>query len=561
LTAERYRFDFAERSPYGHVVALAQEELRSPGLIVDLGCGYGAVAEPLQRIGFDYVGCDIDEAMLGDLRGRGLEAHAVDLRSDLLQALVGIVGKRRVAAFLLLDVIEHLADPVGFMTSLRDAAIRFDQAPLIVSVPNVAHFDVGAKLATGLWQVTQTGLLDETHLQLFSGHRLEGDFARAGWRETARRDFVLDESDQHFPVDHPALVPGTPLGGFLRRLRASADDFGWVNQFVRVFAVGELEAGVSGDSAAPFFSVLARTQGRRPANLQEALTCLAAQTFTDFEVVLLVHNADDAAHAEIGDVVASFAAPFAERVRVGPVRGGGRARPLNVGLDRARGRYVAFLDDDDLVTADWLAAFEAGAQAAPGRLVRSVATVRSVELPTRAGSKAPYVTTGPPRVLYPARFDALAHYHTNRTPICAFAVPRALVRHCRLAFSEDLPVLEDWHFLLRAASLAGVHDTEQATSVYQWWVNEGSTGREHDEAAWLATRDVVLSDLDRYPILLPPGSASRIEAIVGQEAAAAALARMERSVSWRITRPLRATKAAARTLGAGRALRRLGLRP
>ena len=37
-------------------------------------------------------------------------------------------------------------------------------------------------------------------------------------------------------------------------------------------------------------TVLMRTQGTRPATLQEALLSLAAQTVQDFEVLLLAHN-------------------------------------------------------------------------------------------------------------------------------------------------------------------------------------------------------------------------------------------------------------------------------
>ena len=35
-----------------------------------------------------------------------------------------------------------------------------------------------------------------------------------------------------------------------------------------------------------------RTQGRRPDNLREALTCLAGQTNSDFDVLLMVHTDD-----------------------------------------------------------------------------------------------------------------------------------------------------------------------------------------------------------------------------------------------------------------------------
>jgi len=62
-----------------------------------------------------------------------------------------------------------------------------------------------------------------------------------------------------------------------------------------------------------------------------------------------------AAMAAVSDILATARIP--PSLRTLKVEGGGRARPLNAGLEAATGDYVCFLDDDDLVTPDWLAAF------------------------------------------------------------------------------------------------------------------------------------------------------------------------------------------------------------
>ena len=111
--------------------------------------------------------------------------------------------------------------------------------------------------------------------------------------------------------------------------------------------------------------------------LAEALTCLAAQTLEDLEVIVLVQG-DDSIVESTRAVVGSFEDDFISRVRVEQVRGDNRSAPLNAGLALARGRYVAFLDEDDLVTADWAQRFAEGAARAPGKLVRSVCDVRVV---------------------------------------------------------------------------------------------------------------------------------------------------------------------------------------
>jgi succinoglycan biosynthesis protein ExoM len=88
----------------------------------------------------------------------------------------------------------------------------------------------------------------------------------------------------------------------------------------------------------------------RPKGLSRLLTALAQQIDAPpFEVVVV----DNDARATAGDVVE----PFRGRLRlyhfVQPVRGLTNAR--NMAVERSVGRYVAFIDDDEWPSPDWLA--------------------------------------------------------------------------------------------------------------------------------------------------------------------------------------------------------------
>ena len=509
-----YRFDFGWDTPYGCIVSLLGRHARRDGLVLDLGCGSGAVAEPLTAAGLTYVGCDIDPRGLDDVRNRGFETHRLDLSEldSLAERLVKIADDRPVTAILMLDALEHVPDPDGVLEALKEASIAFDRPLLGLSIPNVGHFDVGAKLLTGRWDVTPTGLLDHTHLQFFTERRLLDVLERAGWIEVARQDFHLHHSDQHFPADHPALADGTPLRDLLWRLRSRMGGDQTVNQFVRLFALVSVEPPrpPAEPVAPPFLSVLVRTVGNRMANLMEALTCLAAQSDDDFEVLLLVHSARREVVAGVRDLVDSFASPFRSRVRVVQVGDGGRSRPLNVGLDAARGRYLAFLDDDDLVAGDWVEAFRAGAESAPGRIIRSVTADRWVKRNDDERVLAPYLTLSRLEMAHSRAFDLLEHLSRNRTPFCSFAVPMQAVHALGVRFDEDVAVLEDWYFLLQLVLPCGVHDTGRVTSVYHRWQGDESTLARVDPAVWDTTRAAVLQRLDAGSLLLPAGSASRL---------------------------------------------------
>jgi len=104
----------------------------------------------------------------------------------------------------------------------------------------------------------------------------------------------------------------------------------------------------------PLFSVIVATYGR-PQLLAAALESVLAQAVSDFEVIVV----DDAGPVAVG----TLPDPRVRAVR--RTENGGPAAARNTGLRHARGRYVTFLDDDDLYTPDRLALALEGLARAP----------------------------------------------------------------------------------------------------------------------------------------------------------------------------------------------------
>jgi len=518
---ERYRFQYQERSVFEKAIGLLSR-LRNPDgkVVIDLGCGYGAIAELVRDAGLTYLGFDVDAAAVNDLRARGFEATIADL-SDGGRAATMIehqLGSRSLTAIVMIDVLEHLTNGAEILSSMQRLALARGGVPLILAVPNITHVDMAGKLLLGRWDVTPTGLVDDTHVAFFSARRLDWVTQSAGWVQIAEDDFELPESDQHFPGDVAVLQSGAPLRELLYEVRDQAGAGVIVNEFVRAYAPLAVPLSTEvADPNSPFLSVLVRTQAARQATLEDTLLSLAAQTVCDFEVIVLAHDVPRQSLSDLQYLIDAFPEELSAQTRLVPVDGGGRSRPLNVGIDLARGDYVAILDDDDVVFAHWVETFREMARRRPGRVIRTVPAEHDVRPATWSASRQGYEVVSAPRCRWASEFDLLEHLFENQSPPCSWAVPRSAFRDLGIRFDEALPVLEDWDVLLRAALWCGVADVKEVTSIWRRWKLGDSSTSVHTEFEWSHARSAVVAKLDAAPLLLPERSLTALHRLFASE--------------------------------------------
>lgn len=224
--------------PYIESVSLIEKQARPGGLVVDLGAGAGMIGRKLVKLGFGYHGLESHPGGLQLMAEQGLSCSECDL-TDLAKVKTILDTFDNIAAFCLLDVIEHLVNPQDLLTLLSECALRQKSAFLVVSVPNVTHIDLGLKLLLGRWEVTPSGLLDSTHLRFFSSESLAALLENCGWRLVERRDYLLPATDQNPAV----LLSRTPASvvNTIKVVAEAANPYCQVHQFIWILEPVPLE--------------------------------------------------------------------------------------------------------------------------------------------------------------------------------------------------------------------------------------------------------------------------------------------------------------------------------
>lgn len=144
--------------------------------VLDIGCGPGFVARELERTGYTVTGVDAADPLPGMMSAFSrLDLDKAELPVDAFDF----------DAVLMLDVIEHLAEPEAFLVSLRNnsratAAVRKPPA-LVLTTPNIAFAAVRLNLLLGRFSYAERGILDITHKRLFTKSALRSALVEAGY--------------------------------------------------------------------------------------------------------------------------------------------------------------------------------------------------------------------------------------------------------------------------------------------------------------------------------------------------------------------------------------------
>lgn len=159
------------------------EAVRPGARVLDVGCASGYLAEKYAARGCRVFGIESDAAnaerarrfcenvVVGDI-------ESADDRAKLPAPFDFVVFG---------DVLEHLRDPWEVLAATR--ALLADDARVIASIPNIAHWSARREIALGRFPYAESGLFDRTHLRFFTRASARA-LAQAAGYEIEREQFT-----------------------------------------------------------------------------------------------------------------------------------------------------------------------------------------------------------------------------------------------------------------------------------------------------------------------------------------------------------------------------------
>ena len=220
------------------------------------------------------------------------------------------------------------------------------------------------------------------------------------------------------------------------------------------------------EAAQAVVSIIIRTRNRLPL-LRYAISSVLTQTYSNIEIVVV----NDGDH-DVSEVIAEFGSHLTIRhVRLDGHKG--RSAAANAGVEVSEGKYINFLDDDDILYSDHVEKLVTFLENSGRQMAYS-----DCELGHYKWDGKDFSLTGKRSTFSEVDFDKERLFLANYIPSMSMMFTRQLWDRVG-SFDESFDYLEDWDFLIRASNETDFERLPGVTAEYRIFTNNGS--RHEDE--------------------------------------------------------------------------------
>lgn len=158
--------------------------------VLEVGCDCGATLLDIKnKFPNAYtIGCDITKNAVNVATHFVDRAFVANIEEEKMEIDPGSVDY-----VIFGDVLEHLHDPEKVLRYI--SGVLKPDGKVIASIPNVMHISVMKQLLAGNFAYTEMGLLDKTHIHLFTFNEIRKMFTRAGYELEHAGSYMIPVSD------------------------------------------------------------------------------------------------------------------------------------------------------------------------------------------------------------------------------------------------------------------------------------------------------------------------------------------------------------------------------
>jgi glycosyltransferase involved in cell wall biosynthesis len=239
-------------------------------------------------------------------------------------------------------------------------------------------------------------------------------------------------------------------------------------------------SNVENGNELPLISVIVPTYNRMD-KLKETIKSVLSQTYNKLEIIVINDAGED-----IKVVLDKFSDNRIKYFKHETNKGLAASR--NTGIEKSAGKYLAFLDDDDIFYPNHLQV-----------VIDNLDDDHKV-IYTDAVRKS-YVKDGENYILYSETVPYSMEYDRNKlltgniAPVNCFVFEKSLVEKAG-KLDESFPVLEDWEFWLRLSTFTNFKHVAEKTVQVNWY-NDGSTMTSAKAGAFGKTRDLIYKKYEK----------------------------------------------------------------
>ena len=179
----KWQMNYFNLAPNRNLANLIEEEKDAPIRVLEIGCDLGAT---LLEIRNKYPN--------SQLYGLEINESAVAIARYLVEAQAGNIEDKEIPFegtfdyILFGDVLEHLWDPQGVLRYCREKLSG--HGAVLACIPNLMHISVMRQLINGRFQYGDTGLLDRSHIHLFTYYQIILMFQEEGYTVEEMRNIT-----------------------------------------------------------------------------------------------------------------------------------------------------------------------------------------------------------------------------------------------------------------------------------------------------------------------------------------------------------------------------------